>query len=104
MQTVVQGHPDSSSGYVKLAIKLSAGGPAVGIAFALFLFAWLRLAGGNFLADVSMTLVGTYASFHVADILGCSDILATVALGMCMSLYVWTGLKKELKEPVSAVW
>lgn len=65
-QTVVQGKPGSSSGYVKLAFKLSAGGPAVGIAFALCLAAWLRFAGGNLSADVSMTLVASYGSFHVA--------------------------------------
>ncbi len=104
VQTVVQGHPDSGRGYVKLAFQLAAGGPAVGIAFALCLSAWLKYAGGTLFADLSMTLVAAYGSFHVADILGCSNILATVALGMCMALYGWSMLNKDLQERVSTCW
>ncbi|DBB05082.1 TPA: hypothetical protein ACH3X3_010346 [Trebouxia sp. C0006] len=63
----VQGSSESASGYTKLAFQLSAGGPAVGMAFALCLSAWLKLAGGNLFADLGMTLVAAYGSFHVAD-------------------------------------
>lgn len=64
MQTIVQAHSTSGSGYVKLAFQLSAGGPAVGIPFALCLSAWLKLAGGNLFSDLGMTLVAAYGSFH----------------------------------------
>ncbi|KAA6418166.1 MAG: Na+ H+ antiporter [Trebouxia sp. A1-2] len=100
----VQGSPESASGYVKLAFQLSAGGPAVGMAFALCLSAWLKLAGGNLFADLGMTLVAAYGSFHVADILGCSNILATVTLGMSMALFGWSMLHKDLQDPVTVCW
>ncbi len=67
LQKSVQGSSESASGYTKLAFQLSAGGPAVGMAFALCLSAWLKLAGGNLFADLGMTLVAAYGSFHVAD-------------------------------------
>ncbi len=100
----MQGSPESVSGYAKLAFQLSAGGPAVGMAFALCLSAWLKLAGGNLLADLGMTLVAAYGSFHVADILGCSNILATVTLGMSMALLGWSMLHKDLQDPVTLCW
>ena len=40
----------------------------------------------------------------LADILGCSNILATVALGFCMALYGWRELKKYLEDQVAACW
>ena len=104
LQVVVQGRPASASEFVKLAFQLSLGGPAVGIAFAICLSAWLKCAGGKLFADLGMTLVAAYGSFHVADILGCSNILATVALGMCMALYGWSTLKMTLQEPMNTCW
>ena len=56
------------------------------------------------MADLGMTMVAAYGSFHVADILGCSNILATVALGMFMALYGWSVLDKNLKQEVSVCW
>jgi len=104
LQKSVQGSPESASGYAKLAFQLSAGGPAVGMAFALCLSAWLKLAGGNLFADLGMTLVAAYGSFHVADILGCSNILATVTLGMSMALFGWSMLHKDVQDPVTVCW
>ena len=104
MQTIVEGHPASGASYVKLAFRLSLGGPAVGLAFALCLSAWLRFMGGSLCADLGMTMVAAYGSFHVADILGCSNILATVTLGFCMALYGWSLLHKDLKEPIAICW
>ena len=104
LQTVVEGDPQNGGGYVKLAFKLSAGGPAIGLGFALCLTAWLRWAGGNFLADLGTTVVAAYGSFHVADILGCSDILATVALGMCMAIYGCSVFKEKLKPSIADCW
>ena len=100
----MQGQAKSSGGYVKLACQLSTGGPAVGTAFALCLVAWLKYCGGVLMADLGMTVVAAYGSFHVADILGCSNILATVALGMLVALYGWTCLDKDLKQSVSVCW
>lgn len=104
LQTIVRGQTEHGSGYVKLALQLSTGGPAVGLAFALFLFVWLHFAGGSFLADLSMTLVAAYGSFHVADILGCSNILATVTLGMAMALHGWSMLKEDVKKHIPFCW
>ena len=76
----------------------------MGMAFALCLTAWLKFSGGSLMADLGMTVVAAYGSFHVADILGCSNILATVALGMFMALFGWSFLNKDLKEQVSVCW
>ena len=60
------------------------------------------------LAVVAMTmqlLISFPASVtSLADVFGCSNILATVALGFCMALYGWSQLKKDLEEPVSTCW
>jgi len=85
----------------KFTLQLSIWALAEGIAFALCLLAWLKLAGGNLFADLGMTLVAAYGSFHVADILGCSNILATVTLGMSMALFGWSMLNKDLQDPVT---
>lgn len=53
---------------------------------------------------MGMTVVAAYSSFHVADILGCSDILATVALGMFMAIHGWSLMSEENKEPILLCW
>ena len=62
LQTIAEGDTKNGGGYVKLAFKLSAGGPAIGLAFALCLAALLRWVGGNILADLGMTVVSAYGS------------------------------------------
>ncbi len=67
----MQGKPGPGSACVRLAFKLSTGGPAVGMAFALCPSVLLKLAEGNLFEEPRQTLVAAYgASFHMTDVLG----------------------------------
>lgn len=66
----------------RLFFKLTAGGPATGIAFALGITLWLRKMFNKPLAEITLTIAGAYGTYIVADqLFEVSAVLATVFLG-----------------------
>ena len=66
----------------RLFFRLTAGGPATGIAFGIAITLWLRNMFNKPLAEITLTIAGAYATYIVADqLFVVSAVLATVFLG-----------------------
>ena len=72
----------SNDALCRLFFKLSAGGPATGVAFGICMTLWLRTMFNKPLAEISLTIASAYATYIVADqLFGVSAVLAIVFLG-----------------------
>eukprot|EP01105_Mastigella_eilhardi_P013962 TRINITY_DN317_c0_g1_i3.p1 TRINITY_DN317_c0_g1~~TRINITY_DN317_c0_g1_i3.p1 ORF type:complete len:870 (+),score=191.32 TRINITY_DN317_c0_g1_i3:97-2610(+) len=69
---------------VKTFLKLSAGGPAFGIALAMATYMWLRTIHRKPVLEIAVLIIGVYSTMFISEPLGISGVLAVV----CFGLYV----------------
>ena len=66
----------------RLFARLTFGGPATGLAFGLAITVWLRYMYNNAMGEITLTIVGAYATYLVGDqLFHVSGVLAVVILG-----------------------
>ena len=87
-------------------IRLSLGGPLLGIAGGLVLSFILKRIHNNFVLEVNSTIFVAYLIFFIAELtpLHVSGILALVALGLYMTRSGRTMISAESEHSVHHVW
>ena len=105
VQIFVRGQSSSVGSVVKLLARQSLAGPATGLAFGLFSTIWLYFAETDANIWSVILLVAAFGSYYVSeDIFKLSGILATVMLGMMMTMVNHKLVKLNLKAVVDPVW
>jgi len=98
------GQQASAGGVALLLVKNIGGGVACGVAVGV---GSLLLTGrtDDYLVEVTFTTVAAYGSFLLADWLGMSGVLATIAAGLVMSnLERLNRISQRGKEAISNFW
>ena len=105
VQIFVRGQSSSVGGVIKLLARQSLAGPATGLAFGLCGTIWLYLAETDANIWSVILLVAAFGSYYVSeDGFKSSGTLATVALGMMMTVVSHKWVKLNLKAVVDPVW
>ena len=90
---------------VRLLCRQSLGGPATGLVFGICITALLYVTPQDANLLSVMLLVGTFGAFFVSEeIFYASGILASVALGMLLTIVSSKLPRFKLKETVEGVW
>ena len=103
---IVEGQ-DIGAGEIFLKfIRLSFGGPAMGILFGVIVSMVLERTHNNFILEVNTTIIASYTLFFVCEVtdLKVSGILAIVAIGLYMTHSGKTKISAESKHSVHHVW
>lgn len=104
LQSLVQGNRTTAAAVVRLLCRQSLAGPAIGLAFGLFLVVGLDYwSPGDSIAQLGLTLTAAFGAFVVAeDLLRTNGILAVVACGFVVAMLGKP--KKSTAEPLELFW
>jgi NhaP-type Na+/H+ or K+/H+ antiporter len=87
-------------------LRLSLGGPLLGIAFGIVLEFWLSRIHNKPKLEVNLTICFSYLTFYVAELpqVHVSGILAIVCLGLWMTRAGKTEISTESETAVHNIW
>jgi NhaP-type Na+/H+ or K+/H+ antiporter len=87
-------------------IRLSLGGPLLGVIFGILVELILHRIHNNYVLEVNLTIVAAYLCWYVAENtdLHVSGILAIVFLGIWMSHFGKTGISVHSEHALHHVW
>lgn len=87
-------------------VRLSIGGPALGILFGIVITIWLSRIVNNSLLETNLTVVVAYIAFYTAEFtkLEVSGILSLVALGLYMTKVGKTKISIAVEESLHHIW
>ncbi|CAI2372737.1 unnamed protein product [Moneuplotes crassus] len=87
-------------------VRLSFGGPLLGIVFGFIISLWLKRILNNSILETNLTIVGAYMVFYVAESweLEVSGILALVGLGLYMTKVGKTRISHQSEETLHHIW
>jgi len=77
----------SASGIIWFTIQLVGGGVSIGFGLALMCLWWLHITREDSQIEITVTILGSYIAFYLAEQLICSGILAVVVFGLMLSKY-----------------
>eukprot|EP00055_Hartaetosiga_balthica_P009678 m.39105 g.39105 ORF g.39105 m.39105 type:complete len:1369 (+) comp6841_c0_seq1:103-4209(+) len=90
---------------VEKALRLSLGGPALGLLWGVISIFWIGRIIDDDLSEVSITLLSAYLLFFVAeDVCGVSAVLALVVLGACFAAYGKTRISPNSLHSTHTFW
>lgn len=91
---------------ISLFFRLTGGGLALGIGFAIGMIAWLKRVVNDEIQETNLTLVATYLLFWVAEAtkFHASGAIATVTFGLIMSAWGKTVISPSVEEKVHSFW
>jgi NhaP-type Na+/H+ or K+/H+ antiporter len=103
---IVEGEDMSFGSMILMFVRLSFGGPLLGIIAGFIMSLILKRIHNNFVLEVNTTIVGSYLVFFIAEstALHISGILAIVALGLYMTRSGKTRISAESEHSVHHVW
>jgi NhaP-type Na+/H+ or K+/H+ antiporter len=103
---VAEGNNVTAGDVITKFVRLSVGGPLLGIVAAIILSAILRRTHNNGVLEVNATIFMSYILFFVAESTSVhvSGILAIVALGLYMTNTGKTRISTESEHSVHNVW
>jgi len=103
---IVEGEEMSFGSMVVMFVRLSFGGPLLGLLAGFIMSMILKRIHNNFVLEVNTTIVGSYLVFFIAEStpLHISGILAIVALGLYMTRSGKTRISAESEHSVHHVW
>ena len=87
-------------------MRLSIGGPCLGILFGIFIVFWMKRIQSNAMLEVNLTIFSSYLLFYTAEetSLKVSGILAMVAMGLYMSRKGKTSVSSNSHEFIHNIW
>lgn len=86
-------------------IQLACGGPLFGILMGYIAYLYHRLVYNNLIVEVSVTVVGSFMTFWIADeLLGVSSLLALVSFGFFYAYRGKYALSPEVEETLMHFW
>jgi len=102
---IVQGRREASDvgGIIVLFLQLAGLGALVGLVFGLLCVYWCSVVIEDAAVEITITIVGAYGSFWVAELLQYSGILAVVFFGLTMSKYQ-TCISPSVEHGLHQVW
>jgi NhaP-type Na+/H+ or K+/H+ antiporter len=103
---IVEGKETTVSDIFLKFIRLSLGGPLLGIICGIIVTIILRRIHNNFVLEVNTTIFACYVMFYVAEstAVHVSGILALVALGLYMTKSGKTRISAESEHSVHHIW
>jgi len=103
---IVEGEDLSFTDMVIKFVRLSFGGPALGLVFGIIVSMILKRIHNNFVLEVNITIIAAYIVFFVAEntALHVSGILALVALGLYMTHSGKLSISAESEHSSHHVW
>mmetsp|Transcript_5431 Transcript_5431/g.9149 ORF Transcript_5431/g.9149 Transcript_5431/m.9149 type:complete len:461 (+) Transcript_5431:541-1923(+) len=106
LQEIVEGNSPTAMDIVIKFVRLSFGGPLLGILVGVIVSAILKRIHNNFVLEVNTTIFASYLLFFVAESTSVhvSGILAIVALGLYMTNTGKTRISAESEHSVHHVW
>lgn len=106
MLRIAQGEDMGFGDILLLFIRMSFGGPLVGLAFGIIMAIWMKRVFRDDILEVSLTFFTVYLLFFTAEgtTLHVSGILALVAYGLYMSAWGKTTITVENVEAVHHFW
>jgi len=88
-----------------LFLRLSIGGPLMGIAFGLLMVLWLTYTYNDEIVEIFVTITGAYVTFYVSeDVLSVSGVLSVVSLGFFMAAFGRSKISPRVLHPLEIVW
>jgi len=86
-------------------MRLTFGGPALGVAIAFLVALWLRHIVKDTVLGVVITFFGVYVCFFLSEsVLHVSGILALVALGFYLGTYGKVNMTENMEHAIHTVW
>ena len=106
LMEIVEGRPLNPGQVVAKFLRMSLGGPVLGICFGMIVTFILRRIHNNFVLEVNTTIFACYLMFYLAEFtsLNVSGILALVALGLYMTNTGRTGISTQSENAVNHIW
>ena len=103
---IVEGKPVVAGDVIITSLRLSLGGPMLGIACGMIVTYFLRRIHNNFILEVNTTIFACYLIFYAAECtkLHVSGILALVGLGLYMTNTGKTGISARSEHAVHHIW
>jgi NhaP-type Na+/H+ or K+/H+ antiporter len=103
---LVKGEATSALGVLTNFIRVSIGGPLLGIVFGLIICWWMKKIIRDTVLSVVITFVGTYLCFYVAEYtwVKVSGILSIVSLGLLFSAVGKRKIYPESEHALHSVW
>eukprot|EP00352_Strombidinopsis_acuminata_P001357 CAMPEP_0176347600 /NCGR_PEP_ID=MMETSP0126-20121128/7188_1 /TAXON_ID=141414 ORGANISM="Strombidinopsis acuminatum, Strain SPMC142" /NCGR_SAMPLE_ID=MMETSP0126 /ASSEMBLY_ACC=CAM_ASM_000229 /LENGTH=254 /DNA_ID=CAMNT_0017695875 /DNA_START=564 /DNA_END=1328 /DNA_ORIENTATION=- len=103
---IVEGYEMSGGDMVLMFIRLSVGGPVLGLIFAVFTSYMLKRLYNEAVLEVNTTIFSAYLLFYVCELtpVHVSGILALVALGLYMTYGGKTNISAGSEESIHHVW
>ena len=103
---LVKGESATVLGVVTNFVRMSIGGPLLGIGIGFLLCFWLKKILRDTVLTVSITIIGTYLCFYLAEFtfLHVSGILSIVSLGLYFSAVGKRKIYPESEHAMHHVW
>ena len=103
---LAKGEATTAVGVITNFVRLSVGGPLLGIVFGFFMCLWLKKILRDTVLSISITFIGAYLCFYVAEYtwLKVSGILALVSLGLFFSAVGKRKIYPESEHALHNVW
>ena len=104
--SLVEGEDLSFGDMIVKFIRLSLGGPVLGVCFGLLVDLFLQRIHNNYVLEVNLTIVAAYLCWYIAENTGLhvSGILAIVFLGIWMSYKGKTSISPHSEHALHHVW
>ena len=84
--------------------RLITHGAAWGVGFGLLASFWLARVFNNPVIEITITLTTAYLAFFSAEVIGCSGVLAVVALGLFMGKEGKVSISPEVGHFLQEFW
>ena len=103
---IVEGEEYSVGEIILKFMRLSLGGPLLGLVFGVVITFMLRRIHNDFVLEVNTTIFACFVMFYTAESTGLhvSGILALVALGLYMTKTGKTRISAESEHSVHHIW
>lgn len=104
--SLVKGESTTALGVVTNFIRVSIGGPILGILFGLIICWWMKKIIRDTVLSIMITFVGTYLCFYIAEFtwIKVSGILSIVSLGLFFSAVGKRKIYPESEHALHNVW
>jgi NhaP-type Na+/H+ or K+/H+ antiporter len=103
---LAKGNASSAVGVLGNFIRVSLGGPLLGIIFGIIISYWLKSIIRDSVLSVNITFVGAFLCFWIAEFtdIKVSGILSIVTLGLYMSAVGKRKIYPESEHDLHSVW
>lgn len=85
-------------------VAVLCGGAAIGTAVGLFGMLALKYRRGDMTLQITVTLITAYASFLLADKLGCSGVISTLMAGVVLNGTIENTVRRRHRETLHHFW